>query len=89
MYAVCRKDIQVRSKRFLYADEVVRVDFILAGSLPEGTELGPHVAALMVRVFVARRHLLHRVNVHINVSRWIRGREDLSVRQHNTPGGVL
>lgn len=73
----------------MYVDEVVRADFFLIVSLPEGTELGPHVATLMIRVFMARRHLLQRVNVHVNVSRWIGGGEDLTVRQHNTPCGVL
>lgn len=83
------KVIQVWCVGVLGIDEVVRTDVVLAGGLPEGTELSTHVAPLMIRVLMAGWHLLDRVNVHVDVGGGVRGVEHLPVGQHKAACGVL
>ena len=69
--------------------EVVGGDEILAGGAPQGTELGPLVVALVIRVLMAWRHLLHRVDVHVNVRGGVRCVQHLPVGQDEAACGIL
>lgn len=70
-------------------DDRVRRDVLLAVRLPQGAQLRPHVAPLVVRVLVARRHLLHRVDVDVDVRGRVRGVEHLTEGQDEAACGVL
>lgn len=70
-------------------DDRVGGDVLLAVRLPERAELGPHVPPLVVDVLVARRHLLDRVDVHIDVRGGVRRVEHLAEGQNEAARGIL
>lgn len=82
-------DSQVRCEGFVSVDNRVRGDILLAVCLPQRAELGPHVPPLVVDMLVAGRHLLDRVDVHIDVSSGVRRVEHLAEGQNKAACGVL
>lgn len=70
-------------------NDCVRGYVLLAVRLPQRTQLRPHVAPLVVRVLMARRHLLDCVDVHVDVRGWVRRVEDLPEGQDEAACGVL
>lgn len=64
-------------------------DVILAGRLPERAELRAHVEALVVRVLMAGWHLLHRVDVHVDVRGRVGRVQHLAEGQDEAACGVL
>lgn len=80
---------QVRSEGFAGVDDRVGGDVLLTVRLPERTELGPHVPALVVDVLVAWRHLLDRVDVNIDVRGGVSGVKHLAEGQNEAACGVL
>lgn len=83
------RGLQVRGEVFIGVDDFVWRRVLLALRLPERTQFLSHVLPLLVRVLVARRHLLDRVNVNVNVRAWVRGVEHLSVGQDKATRGIL
>lgn len=81
--------LQVRREGFVSVNDCVRRYVFLAVCLPQRAQLGPHVAALRVRVFVARRHLLDGVDVDVDVRRRVWRVEDLAEGQDKAASGVL
>lgn len=80
---------QVRGEGLAGVDDCVGGDVLLTVCLPERTQLGAHVAALVVDVLVARRHLLDRVDVHVDVRGGVGGVEHLAEGQDEAACGVL
>lgn len=80
---------QVGGEVFISVDDCVRGNVLLAVRLPERVELGPHVTPLVVRMLVARRHLLDRVYVHVDVRGRVRRVEHLAEGQDEAACGVL
>lgn len=80
---------QVRREGFVGVDDGVRRNILLAIRLPEGAQLRAHVAPLVVRVLVARWHLLHRVDVDVDVRGRVGRVKHLAERQDKAARGVL
>lgn len=80
---------QVGGEALVAEDDHVGGDVLLAVRLPEGAQLRAHVAPLVVRVLVARRHLLHRVDVHVDVRAGVRRVEHLAEGKHEAARRVL
>lgn len=80
---------QVRREAFISVDDRVRGNVLLAVRLPECAELRAHVTPLIVRVLVARRHLLDRVYVHVDVCGRVRRVEHLAEGQDEAARRVL
>lgn len=70
-------------------DNCVGGNILLTVCLPQRAELGPHVPPLVVDMLVAGRHLLDRVDVHIDVSSGVRRVEHLAEGQNKAACGVL
>lgn len=81
--------LQVRCEALVSVDDCVGRYVLLAVRLPEGAQLRPHVAPLVVRVLVARRHLLDRVDVDIDVRGRVGGVEHLAEGKDEAACGVL
>lgn len=81
--------LQVRCEGFICVNDCVGRYLLFAVRLPERAQLGPHIAALVVRVFMTRRHLLDRVDVDVNVRCWVRRVENLAEGQDEAARGVL
>lgn len=80
--------LQVGGEGFIRVNDRVRRN-VLAVSLPQRAQLRPHVAPLVVRVFVTRRHLHHRVDVDVDVRGRVRWVEDLAEGQVKAACWVL
>lgn len=70
-------------------DDRVGGDVLLAVRLPQRAELRPHVPPLVVDMLVAGRHLLDRVDVHIDVGGGVRRVEHLAEGHNKAARGVL
>lgn len=86
---VCVHGSQVGCEGLITEDDCVGGDVLLAVRLPERAQLRPHVAPLVVRVLVAGRHLLHRVDVDIDVRGRVRRVEHLAEGQDEAARRVL
>lgn len=86
---MCARGLQVRCEGFVSVNDRVWGNVLLAVCLPERAELGPHVAPLVVRVLVARRHLLDCVDVDVDVCGRVRRVEHLAEGQDEAACGVL
>lgn len=86
---VCVCLSQVGGEALVAEDDHVGGDVLLAVRPPERAQLRAHVAPLVVRVLVAGRHLLHRVDVHVDVRGRVRRVEHLAEGQHEAARRVL
>lgn len=84
-----RESSQVGGEALVAQDDHFGGDVLLAVRLPERAKLRAHVAPLVVRVLMAGRHLLHRVDVHVDVRGRVRRVEHLAEGQHEAARGVL
>lgn len=81
--------LQIRCEGFIRVDDRIWRYVLLAVRLPERAKLRTHVAPLVVRVLVARRHLFHRVDVDVDVSGRVRRVEHLTEGEDEAASGVL
>lgn len=81
--------LQVGCEALVAEDDPVRGNVLLAVRLPERTQLQAHVAPLVERVLMAWRHLLHSVDVYVDVRGWVRRVEYLAVGKHEAAHWVL
>ena len=70
-------------------DEGLGRDLLLADGTPEGTELRADVAPLVVRVLVAWGHLLHGVDVHVDVRCRVGRVQHLAEGENKAASGIL
>lgn len=70
-------------------DDRVGGNVFLTFRLPECAQLGPHIAPLVVYVLMARWHLLHRVDIYVNMRGWVGRVEYLAKWEHKAARGVL
>ena len=84
-----RSALQVRCEALVGVDDHVGGDVVLTDGPPQRPQLRAHVAPLVVRVLLARRHLLHGVDVHVDVCGRVWRVQHLSEGQHKATGGVL
>lgn len=80
---------QVGCEGLVGGDDRVGGDVLLAVRLPERAQLGAHVAPLVVGVLVAGWHLLHRVDVDVDVRGRVRRVEHLAEGQDEAARRVL